>query len=88
MSKRTTLVIRTAVAVDAGLTSRVSSRPVDDARRAGELHHLRRLAQRAQATSSAITGCRLEYIAVRVGPRTRTPRYQNRYASTSASSPL
>src|SRR5215207_120416 len=29
-----------------------------------------------QATSTAITGCRLVYIAVRVGPITRTPRYQ------------
>src|SRR5690348_6367510 len=31
-----------------------------------------------RATSSANTGCRFEYIAVRVGPSTRTPLYQNR----------
>ena len=31
-----------------------------------------------QATTSATTGWRLPYIAVRVGPSTRTPRYQNR----------
>src|SRR5205085_2504226 len=42
----------------------------------------------SHATATAKSGCRLEYIAVRVGPITRTPRYQKRYAITSAPMPL
>src|SRR3954466_1760275 len=42
----------------------------------------------SQATSTAKIGWRLEYIAVRVGPITRIPRYQKKYAITSAPTPL
>src|SRR5258708_5481629 len=38
----------------------------------------------AHAAAIANSGCRFEDIAARVGPRTRMPRYQNRYAMTSA----